>query len=96
MEINKINSALNTEVGASMSNTSTKAEQQPVQSQVRQIATPKAVSDDWELLAQTQPQLQQIDEVDQAKVDQLRQSLKDGTFDLDLGKTAEAMFNQHG
>ncbi|MCL1124791.1 flagellar biosynthesis anti-sigma factor FlgM [Shewanella surugensis] len=96
MEINKINSALNAEVGASMSQTSTKAEPQPAQSQVKPIATPKAVSDDWELLARSQPQLQQIDDVDQAKVDQLRQSLKDGTFDLNLGKVAEAMFNQHG
>ncbi|WP_299489609.1 flagellar biosynthesis anti-sigma factor FlgM [uncultured Shewanella sp.] len=96
MEINKINSALNAEVGASMGQTSTKAEPKPVDNQVRQIATPKAVSEDWELLARSQPQLQQIDGVDQAKVDALRQSLKDGTFDLDLGKITEAMINQHG
>lgn len=96
MEINKINSALNAEVGSSLGQTATKAELKPVESQVRQIATPKAVSEDWELLARSQPQLEIMDDVDQAKVDALRQSLKDGTFDLDLAKVTEAMFNQHG
>ncbi|WP_298774699.1 flagellar biosynthesis anti-sigma factor FlgM [uncultured Shewanella sp.] len=96
MEINKINSALNAEVGSSLGQTATKAELKPVENQVRQIATPKAVSEDWELLARSQTQLEKMDDVDQAKVDALRQSLKDGTFDLDLGKVTEAMFNQHG
>jgi len=94
MEINKVNSALSTEI-------STKKESAALpelkdKKSASQALPPKAVSDDWHLLARSQPQLQQIEDVDTTKMAEIRQSLRDGSFELNLTAISEAMLQQHG
>ncbi|QFU20481.1 flagellar biosynthesis anti-sigma factor FlgM [Shewanella eurypsychrophilus] len=94
MEIQKINSAISTEISTKKEQTQT-----PIQADKNErteIPTQKTVSDDWQLMSRSQPELQQLDEVDQTKIDELRQSLKTGTFKLDLDAISEAMLQQHG
>ncbi|RTR38294.1 flagellar biosynthesis anti-sigma factor FlgM [Shewanella canadensis] len=94
MEINKINSALSTEI-------STKKESATLpelkdKKPVSQALPQKAVSDDWHLLARSQTQLQQIEDVDRTKMAEIRQSLRDGSFELNLAAISESMLQQHG
>lgn len=94
MEIQKINSAISTEI-----NTKKGLVQQPVKQENADkpmTAEQKVVSDDWQLLAGSQSALEQIDDVNQARVDEIRQSLKAGTFKLDLDAISDAMLQQHG
>ncbi len=94
MEILKINSAISTEISTKKGQTQTPIQQDKADR--KEVPAQKVVSDDWQLMSRAQPELQQIDEVDQAKVDELRQSLKAGTFKLDLDAISEAMLQQHG
>ncbi|ABV34684.1 conserved hypothetical protein [Shewanella sediminis HAW-EB3] len=94
MEINKVNSAISAEI-------STKKESVTLpeltdKKPVSQGSTPKAVSDDWHLLARSQPQLQQLEDLDRTKMAEIRQSLRDGSFELNITAISEAMLQQHG
>ena len=94
MEIQKIHSAIGTEIS-----TKKGLVQLPVkQGEAEKMAKSelKVVSDDWLLLAGSQSELEQIEEVDQARVDEIRRSFKEGTFKLDLDAISEAMLQQHG
>ncbi|MGS0682051.1 flagellar biosynthesis anti-sigma factor FlgM [Shewanella sp. 125m-7] len=95
MEINKINSTINTEMGTSRSKTHSFS--QPQQPQTVVVKKPQAeVSDDCKLIAHNQPQLEQLPDVDQEKVAEIRQSLIDGSFEIDIAKMVDAMVQQHG
>ena len=94
MEINKINSALSTEISTRKESATLPelTDKKPVPQGLPQ----KAVSDDWHLLARSQPQLQQIEDVDRTKMADIRQSLRDGSFELNIEAISEAMLQQHG
>lgn len=95
MEINKINSTINTEMGTSRSKTSSFVLPQETQAVVAQ--KPQAeVSDDCKLIAHNQPQLAEMDDVDLDKVAEIRQSLIDGSFDIDIEQMVDAIVQQHG
>ncbi|MCL1096231.1 flagellar biosynthesis anti-sigma factor FlgM [Shewanella kaireitica] len=93
MEINKINSAMSTEMGTSKSNRGTVQPLKP-SSDVAKAAA--AVSDDCKLIAHAKSRLEQLPDVDMNKVAEVRQSLIDGNFDLNLDKVVDAMVLQHG
>ncbi|ABV85406.1 flagellar biosynthesis anti-sigma factor FlgM [Shewanella pealeana] len=94
MEINKVNSTVNTEMGTNRSKTFSLVQPQEPQAVVKK---PQAeVSDDCKLIAHNQPQLEQLADVDLDKVAQIRQSLIDGSFEIDIDKMVDAMVQQHG
>lgn len=94
MEIQKINSAISTEIGTKKGQAQLPVQQDTVGKPVS--IEQKVVSDDWQLLTGSQSELEQIEDIDQTKIDEIRQSLKAGTFKLDLGAISEAMLQQHG
>ncbi|GIU14757.1 MULTISPECIES: flagellar biosynthesis anti-sigma factor FlgM [unclassified Shewanella] len=95
MEINKVNSTINTEMGTNRSKTFSLV--QPQEPQTVAAKKPQAeVSDDCKLIAHNQPQLEQLPDVDLDKVAQIRQSLIDGSFEVDIAKMVDAMVQQHG
>ncbi|MGI2258609.1 flagellar biosynthesis anti-sigma factor FlgM [Shewanella sp. GXUN23E] len=74
--------------------------QKPASTQVKQAESQPAkqqtaVSQDWHLLEQGHEQLKTTSDFDADKVAALRQSLKEGTFDLDVSQIASAMLRQH-
>ncbi len=95
MEINKINSTINTEMGTNRSKTYSFI--QPQETPAAVVKKPQAeVSEDCKLIANNQPELEQLPDVDLKKVAEIRQSLMDGSFDLDINKMVDAMVQQHG
>ncbi|WP_299809675.1 flagellar biosynthesis anti-sigma factor FlgM [uncultured Shewanella sp.] len=95
MEINKINSTINAEMGTSKSKTHSAV--QPLEPPVSAGIKPRQeVSADCRLIERTQQRLDQLPDFDLAKVAEVRQSLIDGSFDLDLEKLTDAMVLQHG
>lgn len=95
MEINKINSTINAEMGTSKSKTHSAG--QPLPTPVAGGIKPQQeVSEDCRLIEYSQQRLEQLPDFDLAKVAEVRQSLIDGSFDLDLEKLTEAMVAQHG
>ncbi|ABE56928.1 hypothetical protein Sden_3653 [Shewanella denitrificans OS217] len=93
MEIQKIPSALSAEISTN------KGQQAPTQAGAAVVTTaPKqaTISKDWQLLEKSQNALHALDDIDTDKVSALRESLKNGSFELDLEKIAEQMLNQHG
>ena len=90
--ITKINGA----ISADISTKKEPAGHKPIETLLKHQLKDKPVSDDWKLLARLQPMLQQIDDIDQSKVSEIRQSLSDGSFSLDMDTIAEAMLSQHG
>ena len=95
MEINKINSTINAEMGTSKSKTQSLLQPQeiPVSAQIK---PQQEVSADCRLIEHSQHRLEQLPDFDLAKVAEVRQSLIDGSFDLDLEKLTDAMVLQHG
>ncbi|NRD72002.1 flagellar biosynthesis anti-sigma factor FlgM [Shewanella sp. VB17] len=93
MEIQKINGAISADI-------STKKEPvtspKPTETAPKLQLAHKSVSDDWKMLASSQQALQQMDDMDQTKMLEIRQSLRGGTFTLDIDAIAEAMLSQHG
>ncbi|MCE9686236.1 flagellar biosynthesis anti-sigma factor FlgM [Shewanella sp. AS16] len=90
MEIHKIGSTLSTEM------TSGKSRASAPPQEISHLPPQQVISQDWQLLEQSQQDLGQLADVDSAKVDALRQALKDGSFDLDLSAIADKMISQHG
>jgi negative regulator of flagellin synthesis FlgM len=93
MEIQKIPSAISTEINTN------KGQQAPTQAGtpvVTAVAKQASISKDWQLLEKSQTALHALDDIDTDKVSALRESLKNGSFELDLEKIAEQMLNQHG
>lgn len=93
MEINKINSTINTEMGTNKSN---RGAVQPLKVSAEVAAATAVVSDDCKLIAHGKSRLEQLPDVDMAKVAEVRQSLIDGSFDLNIDKLTDAMVLQHG
>lgn len=54
------------------------------------------ISSDWQLVENGLEKLQQVNDVDLAKVQALRESLQQGNFKIDLSQVSEKMINQHG
>ncbi len=54
------------------------------------------ISQDFEILSQARRALSTISEVNSQRVAEVRQSVTEGSFNLDLERVAEAMFRQHG
>ena len=54
------------------------------------------ISQDFEILSQAQQQLSSISEVSLEKVAEVQQSIKNGSFNINLEHIAEAMSQQHG
>ncbi|ABZ78785.1 conserved hypothetical protein [Shewanella halifaxensis HAW-EB4] len=95
MEINKINSTINAEMGTSKSKT--QGFIQPLETPVfAEIKPQQEVSADCRLIEHSQQSLEQLPDFDLAKVAEVRQSLIDGSFELDIDKLADAMVLQHG
>ncbi|MCL1140464.1 flagellar biosynthesis anti-sigma factor FlgM [Shewanella pneumatophori] len=93
MEISKLNSTIHTELATSKNKTPvTQVADAPVPAMLPQ----QEVSDDCRLIEAAQPQLEQLPDFDLSKVAQVRQSLIDGSFKLDLEQLAETMVQQHG
>ncbi|BDM62725.1 hypothetical protein NFHSH190041_01770 [Shewanella sp. NFH-SH190041] len=59
-------------------------------------ASEQSVSHDWHMLEQAHDDLKQTSDFDAEKVAAIRQSLRDGSFDLDIGAISQAMLRQHG
>ena len=93
MEINKINSAMSTEMGTSKSS---KGTVQPLKPSSNVAKAAAVVSDDCKLIDHAKSRLAQLPDVDMVKVAEVRQSLIEGNFDLNLDKVADAMVLQHG
>ncbi|MEC4725919.1 flagellar biosynthesis anti-sigma factor FlgM [Shewanella sp. D64] len=93
MEIQKINSAISADIGTRKG--AVKTPDSPEKVQILQPEQ-KVVSDDCKLLASSLEELEQIEDVDQAKMLEIRQSLRDGSFKLDIDVISEAMLKQHG
>ena len=53
------------------------------------------ISHDFAVLSQAQQALNDIPEVDLERVAQVQQSIKDGSFSIDLEQIAEVMSQQH-
>lgn len=68
---------------------------QTPKSEAKPAGNEPAVSQDWHLLEQGREELKQTSDFDADKVAALRQSLQDGSFDLDIGLIAGAMIRQH-
>ncbi|MDO6679622.1 MULTISPECIES: flagellar biosynthesis anti-sigma factor FlgM [unclassified Shewanella] len=96
MDINKISSPVTADMGTTKSKASNTPQPEVAELKPRQMPTPNAVSDDWQLIEKTQPQLAQVSDFDADKVAELRQALKEGSFSLDIAKIAEAMKQNHG
>ncbi|QDO81955.1 flagellar biosynthesis anti-sigma factor FlgM [Shewanella psychropiezotolerans] len=93
MEIQKINSAISTEISTKKDQAQPLVKQDNPEKSIQ--AEHKVVSDDWQLLTGSQSELELLEDVDQARIDEIRQSLKSGTFKLDLDAISEAMLQQH-
>ncbi len=93
MEIQKINSVISADI--STKNGPVKTPEPAEQVQTFQPSQ-KSVSDDWKLLASSQQELEQMEDIDQAKMLEIRQSLREGTFELDIDAISDAMLQQHG
>ncbi|WP_144212048.1 flagellar biosynthesis anti-sigma factor FlgM [Shewanella donghaensis] len=96
MDINKISSPVTADMGTTKSKANNTPKPEVVELSPRAMPTQNAVSDDWQLIEKTQPQLAQVDDFDADKVAQLRQALQQGTFSLDVEQLAEAMKQTHG
>ena len=100
MEINKSSADLATILTANKLDKSTTAngleQTGSIQSRSVQASPQSTVSQDYKVLSEAHAQLSQLPEVDLEKVNQLRHALQDGSFDLDLEKTAAALLTQHG
>ena len=92
MEISKLNSTIHTELAMSKSKTPVI----PLAEASAVIKPQQEVSDDCRLIESAQPQLEQLPDFDLGKVAQIRQSLIDGSFELNLEQLAETMVQQHG
>lgn len=92
MEISKVRGAISTQVATSKNNG---AVVQPLTPKVETYQA-SAVSHDCKLIEHAKAQLEQLPDIDTAKVAEIRQSLIDGSFDLDLDKLTDAMVQQHG
>ncbi|MCL2915052.1 flagellar biosynthesis anti-sigma factor FlgM [Shewanella corallii] len=77
-------------------NSQKSAAPQQAKAEVKTAGNEPAVSQDWRLLEQGHEELKSTSDFDADKVAALRQSLKDGSFDLDVGLIAGAMLRQHG
>ncbi|MFT5787985.1 MAG: negative regulator of flagellin synthesis FlgM [Shewanella sp.] len=95
MDISKISSMLNADMGMSKSKTQS-AVPVPEKPAAAPIQAQQEVSEDCRLLEHTQNSLEQLPDFDLSRVEQLRQSLVDGSFELDLEQLAETMVQQHG
>lgn len=93
MEINKISSALSTEFSTSKS---AHAPKKLVGADNLPASTRQDISNDWQLLEQTQKELHTISDVDTDKVAAIRQALSNGNFELSLDKIADKILIQHG
>lgn len=93
MEINKISSALSTEFSTSKS---AHAPKKQVGADNLPASTRQDISNDWQLLEQTQKELHTISDVDTDKVAAIRQALSNGNFELSLDKIADKILIQHG
>ncbi|PKG56089.1 flagellar biosynthesis anti-sigma factor FlgM [Shewanella sp. Choline-02u-19] len=95
MEISKVSSTISADMGMSKSKT-----QSAIPVPEKPVATPikaqQEVSEDCRLLEHTKHSLEQLPDFDLSKVEQLRQSLVDGSFELNLEELAETMVQQHG
>lgn len=92
MEIQKIHSAINAEIGVSKR----KTDQVPQAEVATPAQKPASISQDWQLLEKSHLALQQLADVDTDKVNALRASIANGSFTLDLAEIAEKMLKQHG
>ncbi|MCL1050891.1 flagellar biosynthesis anti-sigma factor FlgM [Shewanella abyssi] len=95
MDISKVSSMLNADMGMSKSKTQSAAlvPEKPV---AVPIKVQQEVSEDCKLLEHTKYSLEQLPDFDLNKVEQIRQSLVDGSFELNLEQLAETMVQQHG
>ncbi|MCS6193641.1 flagellar biosynthesis anti-sigma factor FlgM [Shewanella baltica] len=93
MEINKISSALSTEFSTSKS---ANAPKKQVGADNLPASTRQDISNDWQLLEQTQKELHTISDVDTDKVAAIRQALSNESFELSLDKIADKILIQHG
>ncbi|QQX80534.1 flagellar biosynthesis anti-sigma factor FlgM [Shewanella sp. KX20019] len=95
MDISKVSSMLNAEMGMSKSKTQSAAPM-PEKPVAVPIKAQQEVSEDCKLLEHTKYSLEQLPDFDLNKVEQIRQSLVDGSFELNLQQLAETMVQQHG
>lgn len=94
MEISKFNQSavINSAKSAATKSTSPATEKSVITSE----STPAKISHDFEVLSQAQQQLSSIAEVNLEKVAAVQQSIKGGSFSIDLEQIADAMSKQHG